>query len=209
MTVVLWGGATARTLRAHWALHELGVDYEAKLIGPRTGETQAPAFRALNLKEKVPVLVDGGLVLTESAAIVTYLGDKHGGLTPAVGSADRARYYEWMSFILMELDAHTLYVMRKHRDLAALYGEAPAAVAAARQGFEKQIRWAEERLGDASYAVGEFFSGVDILLVSCLDWASAYGFTLAPALAAYRERHHQRPAHRRAAALNSSVQPGA
>lgn len=209
MALVLWGGATSRTIRAHWALHELGVEYEAKLIGPRTGETQTPAFRALNAKEKVPVLVDGDLVLTESAAIVTYLGDKHGGLTPAVGSADRARYYEWLSFILMELDAHTLYVMRKHRDLAALYGEAPAAVEAARQGFEKQIRWAEKRLGEAPYAVGESFSGADILLVSCLDWARAYGFDLAPALETYRERHHQRPAYRRAAALNNSVKPGA
>ena len=209
MTLVLWGGATSRTIRAHWALEELGLEYEAKLIGPRTGATQTPAFRALSIKEKVPVLVDDGLVLTESAAIVTYLGDKHGGLTPPLGSAERARYYEWMSFILMELDAHTLYVIRKHRDLAALYGEAPVAVEAARQGFEKQIRWAEERLGDAPYAVGDAFSGADILLVSCLDWARAYGFTLAPALDAYRERHHERPAYRRAAALNNSIQPGA
>ena len=79
------------------------------------------------------MLVDGDLVLTESAAIVTYLGDKYGGLTPSVGSVERARYDEWTSFILMELDAHTLYVMRKHGDLAALYGEAPAAMQAARK----------------------------------------------------------------------------
>ena len=128
-------------MRAHWALHELGVTYEAKLIGPRTGETRTEAFRALSVKEKVPVLVDGDLVLTESAAIVTYLGDKYGGLTPPFGSADRARYNEWISFILTELDAHTLYVIRKHGELAALYGEAPAAVQTARDGFDKQIRW--------------------------------------------------------------------
>ena len=41
------------------------------------------------------MLVDGDLVLTESAAIVTYLGDKYGGLTPAFGTAERARYNEW------------------------------------------------------------------------------------------------------------------
>ena len=63
-------------------------------------------------------------MLTESAAIVTYLNDKHGGLTPKVGTVARARYNEWLSFILMELYAHTLYVMRKHDDLANLYGEA-------------------------------------------------------------------------------------
>ena len=209
MALVLWGGATARTLRAHWALKELGVPYAARLIGPRTGETQTPAFRALNPKEKVPVLVDGDLVLTESAAIVTYLGDKHGGLTPKPGGAERARYDEWMSFILMELDAHTLYVIRKHSDLAALYGEAPAAVEAAREGFAKQIRWAEGRLGDAPHALGGAFSGVDILLVSCLDWARAVGLPLAPALDAYRLRHHGRRGYRQAAALNSSIKAGA
>lgn len=209
MTLTLWGGATGRTIRPHWALHELGVEYETKLVAPRTGETQSEAFRALSIKEKVPVLVDGDLVLTESAAIVTYLGDKYGGLTPAFGSTDRARYNEWTSFILMELDAHTLYVMRKHGDLAALYGEAPAAMQAARDGFNKQIRWAEGRLGGAPFAVGDTFSGVDILLTSCLDWARAYGFELSAALEAYRERHRQRPAYRSAAELNYSVKPGA
>ncbi len=209
MTLTLWGGATGRTIRPHWALHELGVEYETKLIGPRTGETQTDEFRALSIKEKVPVLVDGELVLTESAAIVTYLGDKYGGLTPAFGSTDRARYNEWTSFTLMELDAHTLYVMRKHGDLAALYGEAPAAMQAARDGFNKQIRWAEGRLGGAPFAVGDTFSGVDILLTSCLDWARAYGFALSPALEAYRERHRQRPAYRSAAELNYSIKPGA
>ena len=209
MPLTLWGGTTGRTMRAHWALHELGVTYEAKLIGPRTGETRTEAFRALSVKEKVPVLVDGDLVLTESAAIVTYLGDKYGGLTPPFGSADRARYNEWISFILTELDAHTLYVIRKHGELAALYGEAPAAVQTARDGFDKQIRWAEVRLGDDPFAVGETFSGADILLTCCLDWARASGFELAPALDAYRKHHRERPAWRRAAELNYPSKPGA
>ena len=208
MTLTLWGGATSRTIRAHWALHELGVEYEPKLIGPRTGETQTAEFRALNVKEKVPVLVDGDLVLTESAAIVTYLGDKYGGLTPSVGSRERARYNEWLAFVMMELDAHTLYVMRKHGDLSALYGEAPAAMQTAREGFAKQVRWAEERIGDAPFAVGEAFSGADILLTSCLDWAKGYGFTLAPRLEEYRQRHRGRAAYKSAEALNASARIG-
>lgn len=203
MTVTVWGAGTGRTIRVHWALAELGVDYETKPIGPRTGETQSPEFRGLSIKEKIPVLVDGDLVLTESAAIVTYLGDKHGGLTPAVGTTDRARYGEWLSFILMELDAHTLYVMRKHGDLAYLYGEAPAAMAAARAGFEKQLRWALPRFGAAEYLVGTAFTGVDILMTSCLDWAVNYGFDLPATADAYRERHHQRPAFAVAKAANS------
>lgn len=204
MTITVWGCGTSRTLRAHWALAEVGIEYETRPIGPRTGETQSPEFRALSVKEKVPVLVDGDLVLTESAAIVNYLGDNYGGLTPPVGTTERARYDEWLSFILMELDAHTLYVMRKHGDLAYLYGEAPAAMDAARAGFHKQIRWALPRFEAAEVLVGDAFTGVDILMTSCLDWAVAYGLDLPATADAYRERHHQRPAFAVAKAANSS-----
>ena len=58
-------------MRAHWMAHELELDYEPRLIGSRTGETQTNAFRALNPKGKIPVLEDDDLVLTESGAIVT------------------------------------------------------------------------------------------------------------------------------------------
>ena len=206
MTMTLWGSGTSRTLRAHWALAELGLAYASKPIGPRTGETQTAAFRALNAKEKIPVLVDGDLVLTESAAIVTYLGDKHGGLTPPPGTVERARYTEWLSFILMELDAHTLYVMRKHGDLKHLYGEAPAAMSAAKEGFAKQIRWALPRIESAPHLLDSGFSGVDILMTSCLDWAVAYGLELAPPLHAYCARQHERPAFQ--AAKRRNTMPG-
>ena len=203
MTITLWGAGTSRTLRPHWALAELGVEYVSRPIGPRTGETQTAEFRVLNPKEKVPVLVDGDLVLTESAAIVTYLGDRFGGLTPDTGTVERARYNEWMSYILMELDAHTLYVMRKHGDLKHLYGEAPAAMDAARVGFEKQLRWARPRVEEADHLVGEAFTGADIVMTTCLDWAAAYGFKLDQPFHDYRSRQHQRPAFKAAMRRNA------
>ncbi len=206
--ITLWGGATARTLRAHWMLHELDVPYEAKLIAPRSGETHTEEFLALNVKGKIPVLVDGDMVLTESAAIITYLGDRYGpdtGLVPAPYTTDRARYNEWLAYVQMELDAHTLYILRKHRDLAELYGEAPAAVATAIEGFGKLIGFAEQRLRASGYLVGAQFTGADLMLVSCLIWARAYGVGVPDTLAEYRDRLTAREAFKRAAALNSSV----
>jgi glutathione S-transferase len=189
-------------------LHELGLDYEPRLIGSRTGETQSDEFRALNPKEKIPVLVDGALVLSESAAIITYLADRYGagtGLTPDPRTEARAHYDEWTSFILMELDAHTLYVMRRHRDLANLYGEAPAAIEAAIAGFQKQVAVAEGALIERDYLIGEQFTGVDILLTSCLDWAVAYEVGISERLNAYRKHHQQRPAYRASRELNFSA----
>ena len=209
MALTLWGGATGRTIRAHWALHELGLDYEMELIGSRTGATQTEEFRALSVKEKIPVLVHDDFVLTESAAIVTYLGDTFGGLTPSHGSLDRARYNEWVSFILMELDAHTLYVIRRHEGLKQLYGEAPAAITAAREGFLKQIRWAQPRIEESPFLVGDSFTGVDILMTSCLDWADSYGCDLVQSLHDYRHRHHERAAYKAAAKINFSISAGA
>lgn len=209
--ITIWGGATSRTLRAHWMIHELGVDYTPELIGSRTGATQTEAFRALNPKEKIPVLVDDDLVLTESVAIVTYLGDTYGvdsGLVPKPYTVARAHYYEWTSFIQMELDAHTLYVMRKHLDLAELYGEAPAAIETAIAGFNKQVAVAERRLTEQSYLLGDSFTAADLVLMTCLDWAEIYGIKLAETFQPYRDRIHQRPAFQSARKLNFSISPG-
>ena len=208
----IWGGATSRTLRAHWMCHELGLEYDARLIGSRTGETQTEEFRRLNPKEKIPVLIDGDLVLSESAAIVTYLGDTYGrdtGLVPAPYTRERALYNQWNSFVQMELDAHTLYVLRKHRDLTDLYGEAPAAVQHAIDGFNKQVAVADMALQATDYLVGGQFTGADVMLSSTLSWAIAYGFELSPCLTEYNNLQRARPAFRSAAQLNFSISAGA
>lgn len=209
--LILYGGGTTRTMRAHWALHELGLDYEAKLVASRSGETQSEAFGRINPKRKIPVLADGDFVLTESAAIVTYLGDTYGrggGLVPAPGTRERARYDEACFFVMMELDAHTLYVVRRHRDLAALYGEAPVAVAEAFAGFDRQVATVESALADGRpFLLGSTFTGADILLGTCLQWAMFYGRPLTAGLSAYLERLQARPACGRAAAINYSILP--
>ncbi len=199
-------------MRAHWMAHELGLEYEAKLIGSRTGETQTEEFRALNPKEKIPVLVDDDLVLTESGAIVTYLGDTYGqgsGLVPEPYTTERALYNQWNSFVQMELDAHTLYVLRKHQSLPSIYGEAPAAVATAIAGFHKQVDVAAQALAGSDHLVGESFTAVDIMLITTLKWASAYEIELSPRLTEYVLLHTKREAYRQAGRLNFSISAGA
>jgi glutathione S-transferase len=209
--LVLYGAGTTRTMRAHWALHELGLEYEARMVASRSGETQSEEFGRLNPKRKIPVLADGDFTVTESAAIVNYLGDTYGqgsGLVPDAGTRERARYDEACFFVMMELDAHTLYVVRRHRDLAALYGEAPAAVAEAFAGFDRQVATVETTLGDGRpYLLGDVFTGADILLGTCLQWATMYGRPLGERLTSYQERVLGRPACRRAAAINYSILP--
>ena len=201
---VLWGIGSARALRVHWALIELGLEYRSERIQSRSGETETPAYRRLNPRGKIPVFEDGALVLSESGAIVTYLAETYGSgrLIPA-GGAERAKYFEWVSFVSMELDATTLYVLRRHEALANIYGEAPTANAAARGYFDRMITAAAREIEDGrTYLLGSHFSGADILMTTCLDWALSYRVALPEPWLAYRKRTVGRPSHARATAAN-------
>ena len=127
----LYGSGTMRTHRPLWLAHEMGLDFAHVPVGPRTGETKKPEFLLLNPRHKVPVLRHGDLVLTESAAIMTYLTEAFpvpDHVFRPVTAVDRARLQEWCFFIMSELDANGLYTMRRHGDLKDIYGDAPVAV---------------------------------------------------------------------------------
>jgi len=211
------GGATSRAMRAHWAAIELDLDYSYELIGSRTGATFTPEFLALNPKHKIPILLHQNRVLTESAAIMSYLArltleeDQPSAAHHLLPQdlAGWAQYDEWQSFILMELDAQCLYIMRKHGDLASVYGEAPGAITTARKGFEEQIEIVESQLADNTYLIGEHFTGVDILLTTCLEWALSYGFDLSAGPREYLSRVRKRETYQKARDLNFSIAPGA
>ena len=187
-------------------LHELGLEYEKRPIGPRTGETQEPEFKKLNPREKIPVLQDGDLTLAESAAIVTYLGETYGvarGLVPPMGTRERAKYYEWCFFAMTELDAHTTYIVRKHIALKEIYGEAPNAVRAALEGFEKQARVAHLQLiNGGPYILGDTFTGADLLLTTCLLSGFRHKLQLGDVLEKYVERVTAREGYKQGSAAN-------
>ena len=205
MSRVLWGVGTSRTLRAHWMLAELDLPYERRPITSRSGETLTPEYAQINPSQKIPALQEDDFVLTESAAIVNYLGTTYGApkhLCPPAGPRERARDDQWCFFVMMELDANTLYVIRKHEDLHTLYGEAPHALQAARDGFARQAKAAAVRLEDKPYVLGEHFSGADILFASCLNGAIRRNIELPDALHDYLAHVAARPAYQRALLAN-------
>src|SRR5262245_32165270 len=207
--LTLWGVSTSRTLRALWALHELGLDYVLQPIQPRTGETQTAEFGRINPRRKIPVLQDGDFTIAESPAIIAYLSETYGTADNALIPRDprqRAQWLEWCFHIAMELDATSLYVMRRHRDLKHIYGDAPLAVDSAAAYFGNQLRHAVQALADGrSYLVGERFSSADMLLTTCLVWAVNYGVPVPAACTDYAGRIAQRPAYQ--AALRANIPP--
>jgi len=203
--LILFGSGTSRTMRAHWMLLELGLDYESRSIQPRSGETLTEQFRQLNPRHKIPVLQHRSFVLTESAAIVQYLSDTFADKLKFYVPQDaqaRASLSEWCYFIMTELDAASLYVVRRHEGLASIYGEAPSAVDSGKAYFLHNLEAMTPRIAKAEYLFGELLSTADILLTTCLDWAAASGIALPQGTGNYRRRVAERPAYQEALKRN-------
>ncbi|GLH80213.1 glutathione S-transferase [Bradyrhizobium sp. SSBR45G] len=211
--LILWGVGTSRTIRAHWAMQELGLVYETRPIGPRTGETKTAEYTKLNPRQKIPLLQDGDFAIGESAAIVAYLSRMYStadhSLIPEA-PREYAAWLEWCFFIVAELDSTSLYVMRRHRadGLGPIYGIAPEVVAQAGEYFRQQLRHVEVALADGrQFLMGDRFTSADILLTTCLEWAVAYGVGICDNAQPYLERIRKRDAYQRAATANVPLVP--
>ena len=204
--ITLWGAGTSRTIRPIWVAEELGLNYTLKPIGPRTGEIQTESYTQLNPKQKIPFLIDGSLQLSESFAISRYLVNRYGAtatIAPPASIEEQAKEDEWLSFIYGELDETSLYILRRHEALAAIYGEAPNAIAAAKEYFQKQVAVADMHLRDNEFLVNNKFGISDIFLTTCLVWAESCGIPLSDNLKSYLKRLLVREGYQAAKAQNT------
>ena len=206
---ILWGVGTSRTIRAHWALIELNLSYKTEIIRTRTPDTETVTFKSVNPRQKIPVLQDGTLTMGESAAIVTYLAERYGteqvSLIPDNPKA-RAKYFEWMSFICMELDATSLYVLRRHWSLPEIYGDSPIANKASEEYFNRMITAADKlKNPKQKYLLETGFSGVDILMTTTLKWAIDYNQKIPNDFMEYLDHMVNRPGY--IAALEANKMP--
>lgn len=195
----LYGFIRSRSNRPHWALEELGVPYEFYQLDFKKGDHRSDYFLALNPAGKIPALVDGDLVLTESAAICNYLGDKYPekGLIPPAGSKDRAVYDQWMFFILTELE-QPLWTKGKHTFGIPEEYRVPAIMETAVWEWKRAAALAAKGLGDKTYMVGDKLSMVDLCLAHTLVWGEKFEFPNEHAnLIAFKERMIQRPSFER------------
>ena len=206
---ILWGVGTSRTIRAHWALIELNLSYKTEIIRTRTTDTETAAFKSVNPRQKIPVLQDDTLTMGESAAIVTYLAEGYSteqvSLIPDNPKA-RAKYFEWMSFICMELDATSLYVLRRHWSLPEIYGDSPIANKASEEYFNRMITAADKlKNPKQKYLLETGFSGVDILMTTTLKWAIDYNQKIPNDFMEYLDHMVNRPGY--IAALEANKMP--
>jgi glutathione S-transferase len=191
----LYEFAPTRSIRARWTLQELGVPFDAVAVNLTAGEHKKPEFLAVNPAGKVPVLVDGDKVLTESIAIVVYLADKYPGkgfMPPDL--AARGQVMRWLLFAATELE-QPLWRIAKHSFIYPEDKRLPADIALAREEFAPMADVLERHLAGREFAVGEDATVADFVLGYTLDWADIGGLLAGfPRLQAYVERLYARPA---------------
>ena len=158
------------------------------------GEHRRPEFLRLNPAGKVPVLVDGDLVIPESAAIVFYLADKYRdkGLMPA-GLAERAQAYRWVMFAVTELE-QPLWRITRHTALYPLDKRSQADIALAKEEFIAMATMLDRHLEGRRFIVGDGITVADCVMAHLIDWANELklieGF---PQLRTYLDRMYTRP----------------
>jgi glutathione S-transferase len=178
-----------------FALLELGLDYEIVPVDLAKGEQRQPAFLAVNPFGRVPVLVDGDFTLSESPAILAYLGEKTGRLWPA-SAAGRAEALKWLFFLSQHIMQSAGEVALRIRAKVAGIAPDEATIARGEKALPDPIRILEGRLTNSKWLLGGDFSLVDCAYCPILNVVEKAGFSFAefPRVSTYLDASRARPA---------------
>jgi len=206
MSIRLYGWPQSTASRVHWALEELGVNYEYVTLDQKKGENKAPEYLAINPTGKVPGLVDGGQAFFESVAIILHLGETYGrerGLWPAAGAgAARAEALCWTVWGTTELHNYMMQWLYHGADTPVSYAPADRSEATAGYNHGQYLRLLdalEARLTGRDHVLGAAFSLADIPAASSLLSGLALGGSVEGRknIAAWLDRCRARPAFAR------------
>lgn len=198
MTVTVHHLNHSRSQRILWLLEELGAEYEL-VPYQRDAETNlAPAeLKQVHPLGKSPVIEDGGLMISESGAIIQYLCERHGGENwlPAPDGEEHIRHLEWMQF-----GESSFFVPVMLKIYAGRLGEAAAPLMPrVDEQMTAHIDFAEQNISDELHFVGNDWSAADVMMSFPAEIAVMQGHAeRAPKLARFVKAIHARPAWQRA-----------
>ncbi len=191
-----------RSFRGLWLMEEAVRPYERVLVDIRKGDQDKPEFRAVNPMGKVPALADGEAKVAESAALCAYVAERcpEANLAPPVGDPKRSRYLHWLFFAAGCIEAA---YTQKMTNLTVPGGKSTAGWGS----FDLVIDVLEMAVQPGPWVLGERFSAADVMICSDLH----FGIGLLkivpqrPAIMAYVARCAERPAFKRAQAIEAEA----
>lgn len=205
----LYHSPSTASMAPHILLRELGVPHELALTNTATGAQKRPEYLRLNPYARVPTLVDGELVIFESAAICLYLCERHpeAGFAPAVGSPARADFLKWMIYLTNTVQAELMLYFYPDRYVPSAHVEAFKATVIDR--VAEMFARIDTVLSERPYLLGDAISAADIYLFMVSRWtrnATRKAREL-PHLGALLARVMARPAVREAYAIEGISEP--
>lgn len=199
MSLILYTNPQSRGRITHWMLEEIGAPYETRVVDYGT-TMKAPDYLAINPMGKVPALIHNGEVITEGAAIITYLADAF----PAAGlmPANRAAFFRWMFFGAGPVEAAVtnkalgVDVPTERRGMVG-YGSMEAVTNTLAAQLEK-----------TPYLCGDSFSAADVYVGSQIGFGMRFKtIEERPVFTEYWGRISARPALARSTAKNDALLP--
>ena len=198
--LVFYTNPMSRGRIVRWMLEEVRAPYETVILD--WPETKAPEYLKINPMGKVPAIMHGNIVVTECAAICTYLADVFPfmRLAPPIISKKRGEYYRWLYFAAGPLEAAIT-----NRSLG--FDVPPDKKGDTGYGsFDAVMDTIEQAVSKSQYVLGDEFSTVDVYLGSQLGWGLQFGtIPMRPAFEKYCNSLRERPAAIRAARIDDEL----
>lgn len=160
------------SLAPHLLLEEMGADYELVLVDRTTDAQKSADYLKLNPSGRIPTLVDGDLVLFESAAICIYAceNDPAARFMPAMGHPDRPLFFQWLTYLTntVQADLMVYFYPDRHTTDEKMTG---SIVAAEDARLVSMFGLLDDVLDDRQYLVGKSVSACDHFLLMLSLWA--------------------------------------
>ena len=196
----------SRSTRVLWALEELGIPYQL-VVHQRDATFRAPPeLAAIHPLGRAPVIVDDGLTIAESGAILAHLNDRHGGgrLAPEPGSDARAIHDQWLHYA----EGSAAFPILLTLVGGMIGGLQPGLAQMVDPERDKTLAYISDRVADGPWLLGSQFTIADIHLGFLIDLADGGGLLADyPHLKDYLSRLRARPAYEKAIAIGGPVFP--
>ncbi|WP_298670665.1 glutathione S-transferase family protein [uncultured Sphingomonas sp.] len=194
--IELYHCADARSFRALWALEEMGLPYRLHML-PFPPRLFRPEYLEQNPLGTIPLLIDGDVRMTESAAIPQYLATRYGPSPLAVG-ADETDYALWLDWLHRSEATLTFpqTIILRYTRLEPKERRLDQAVADYTQWFLSRLRHLTRTLAEREWLCAGRFTMADLCVGYALLLARNLGLEhkFSPEIAAYWERLNSRPA---------------
>ena len=202
------------SMTPHAVLRELGLPFELALVDRAKAAHKSPDYLKLNPNGLIPVLVDGDLVLYETAAILLHLVDAHpqAGLAPVVGTPERAQFYKWLVWLSSSLQSQAPLYFYSDRYVAPGNAAGAAEVrAAAEARIAALVDQIESLLAShgGPWFLGERFGALDPYAFMLCRWTRgmARPARTLPHIGPFLQRMQARPAIQQVFAAEGLVAP--